>query len=75
MVILYLMKKCTLCEQVKDADEFYKDKTRPDGLEHRCKPCKIQCSKRYKNLSNKKFKVCSKCKAKKSINDFYKSSY
>lgn len=69
------MKNCTLCKQLKNAVEFYKDKTRPDGLEHRCKACKIQCSKKYKSSTVKTEKVCSKCKETQKITKFYKSKY
>lgn len=69
------MKNCTVCKQPKKIDEFYKDKTRSDGLEHRCKPCKIKCSKTYKNTNTKEFKKCSKCRLEKTISEFYSSAY
>lgn len=69
------MKKCTICKKTKSKEEFYKDKTRPDGLEHRCKSCKIQCSKKYKSDATKSVKICSKCKVTKKIDEFYKSAY
>lgn len=33
------------------------------------------CSKTYKNLSDKLYKTCSKCKLEKSVAEFYNSSY
>lgn len=34
------MKKCLDCEQELDDEEFYRDKSRPDGREPYCKECK-----------------------------------
>jgi hypothetical protein len=33
------MKKCSRCKLPKDEGEFNRDRSRPDGLNHRCKPC------------------------------------
>jgi hypothetical protein len=33
------MKKCTCCNLEKDSNEFYKDKSRPDGMVYQCKSC------------------------------------
>jgi len=33
------MKKCSKCKISKDSDLFYKDKSRKDGLNNRCKEC------------------------------------
>lgn len=33
------MKKCGTCRMNKPADEFYRCKTKPDGLDSRCKVC------------------------------------
>lgn len=34
-----ISKTCYKCKQVKSLEEFYKDRTKPDGLEARCKAC------------------------------------
>lgn len=34
------VKKCFKCKTVKDDSEFYKDKSRSDGLMYQCKDCK-----------------------------------
>lgn len=33
------MKNCTVCKESKQITEFYKDTSRSDGHEHRCKKC------------------------------------
>lgn len=33
------MKQCSICAVPKPLSEFYADKSRKDGLEHRCKVC------------------------------------
>jgi hypothetical protein len=33
------MKVCYKCSETKELTEFYKDRTRKDGLENRCKDC------------------------------------
>lgn len=33
------MKRCSRCKTLKDESEFCKDRSRPNGLNHRCKPC------------------------------------
>lgn len=44
------MKKCTNCGEVKPLEEFYKDKSKKDGRERRCKVCK----KRYYEANREK---------------------
>lgn len=34
------VRKCTACQQTKPVDNFGTDRSRPDGLASRCKPCK-----------------------------------
>lgn len=66
------MKKCYLCLQTKSVDEFYRDKTRKDGLTTKCK----QCSRTYvkKNIDpNRTHKYCSKCKVTLPLESFAKS--
>lgn len=40
-------KRCPTCNFVKDVSEFYKNKTRPDGLASECKICKGKYCKEY----------------------------
>ena len=39
-----MAKRCTKCLQWKEADEFFKDRSSPDGLHTVCKACQ----ERYK---------------------------
>ena len=32
-------KRCSLCRKVKPTSSFHKDRSRPDGLNHRCRLC------------------------------------
>src|SRR5258706_11801005 len=36
------MKTCCRCHQPKPTEAFSKDKSRPDGLQPRCKECQIE---------------------------------
>lgn len=45
------MKKCCICKQYKEENEFYKDKTRSSGLSSRCIEC---CSSRKRNRPDRK---------------------
>jgi hypothetical protein len=41
------MKFCYMCDKTKSATEFYHDRSRPDGLSSRCKPCNTTHSAKY----------------------------
>lgn len=41
------MKTCTKCKIEKQAAEFYKDKSRLDGLQSKCKPCMKSLNSSY----------------------------
>lgn len=69
------MKKCTICKLKKDLLEFYKDRSRSDGLNTKCKTCaKIGTEKRtylklfygitkedYENILRKQDNKCALC--------------
>lgn len=40
------MKKCSKCSELKELTEFYKDKTKPDGLRCSCKACQGETKKK-----------------------------
>lgn len=42
------MKRCSECQKKKPASDFHKDRSRPDGLQSRCKPCNTIVSRRYR---------------------------
>lgn len=39
------MKQCSMCGEWKDESLFHPSKTRADGLQSRCKPCKASMGK------------------------------
>jgi hypothetical protein len=45
------MKKCCKCKIEKENVEFSKDKSRKDGLYHKCKSCSKIQNKKYYNLN------------------------
>ena len=34
------MKECHVCKEMKPEDQFYTDRTRPDGLDRLCRDCR-----------------------------------
>lgn len=72
MQYTFPMKKCYLCKCSKSSGEFYKDKTRKDGLSSKCK----DCAKTYvkKNVDpDRTHKFCSKCKLSLPLSAFWTS--
>jgi hypothetical protein len=45
------MKRCHICKTIKDKHFFYKDRSRKDGLDNKCKVCTASY-KRKRRLSN-----------------------
>ena len=43
-----MQKLCYYCKVKKDISEFYKNRSRPDGLETRCKACTKERNKKYR---------------------------
>ena len=50
------MKICCKCGKVKNINNFYKDKSRIDGIDVRCKICAREKSKKYENKNYEKTK-------------------
>jgi len=83
------LKKCSgPCQEEKDRSEFYKDKSRKDGLQLWCINCQSiyrsqnkERDERYKNkmllMEKEKIenKCCFKCKKIKLIEEFSKNKY
>ena len=71
-------KRCPTCNFVKDVSEFYKNRTRPDGLASECKICKGKYCKEYlkKYTQTNKYKETrnfrSKTTYKERINSYQK---
>jgi ribosomal protein L11 methylase PrmA len=52
------MKKCSKCGEWKQISEFYKDRSKKDGLDYQCKNCKkeyLQINKEKRNESSRKY--------------------
>lgn len=43
------MKKCNICKKLKNISDFYKNKSRQDGLDYRCK----KCDNKFRDLKRK----------------------
>jgi hypothetical protein len=41
------MKKCPKCKETKPLDNFGKNKSRKDGLQRTCRPCKAEYDKKF----------------------------
>lgn len=58
-----LTKRCSICKNTKNVNEFNRDKSRADGFNHRCKPCFYKTQIVYKQTPSGK-KVHSRAKKK-----------
>lgn len=74
------LKTCSACKKVKPLDEFYKARSKVDGLHHQCKPCGSKSSKarrERKRAANNYVipveKKCSVCKATLPADHFYRN--
>lgn len=54
------MKQCAKCGQLKDLEEFYKDKTHKDGLQSICKNCVKERVSKYRQQNPEKVKRAHK---------------
>lgn len=66
-------KRCSKCGEAKGVDEFHKDRSKKDGLDHRCK----SCVKEYKALAPRydvsvTEKTCGSCGVTKGADEFNK---
>ena len=67
-------KKCCNCKTVKPASDFYKDKSRPDGLNNMCKPCKKAKAKSYMKEYGPKYYQKNKAEINEKRKARYKSN-
>lgn len=70
------MKLCQDCNTEKPETEFYRDSTRPDGLNWRCKPCHKAHVARINMLPPRNpppegMKRCQRCKETKPLEEFH----
>lgn len=70
------MKLCNDCGEEKPETEFYRDASRNDGLNWRCKPChKVHLAKLNmqppRNPAPEGMKRCQGCKETKPLDEFY----
>ena len=49
------MKRCSKCSVEKSLAEFYKDKTKKDGLQYWCKQCALNNIKKWKSNNPEQF--------------------
>ena len=49
MAIPTTTSKCSHCQQIKTADCFYANRSRPDGLSKECKPCQLEAQRKHNN--------------------------
>lgn len=45
-------KACPKCGEAKSATEFYKDRSKKDGLDNRCKPCKREQKRKWREANS-----------------------
>ncbi len=50
------MKVCSTCRQTKDESEFFRDKSKKDGLKYQCKACTNKVHMKWK--ANNWDKIC-----------------
>jgi len=83
-----MMRKCSLCNQLKVLEDFCKNKNRPYGRGYYCKVCKNKYNKKFRksktnktritkpqtNLAKDGYKICNDCKLTLHISNFTKNS-
>src|ERR1022692_4548648 len=65
-------KICGKCKVEKLVSEFFRDRTRKDGLKPRCKEC-ADLVKEKLPIPRDGFKYCIKCKIEVPLLNFYKN--
>jgi hypothetical protein len=73
-----MLKKCLKCKQLKETTEFYKNRSKKDGLQEHCKVCgkyvyvtSFNCTDcgavftvNHRNVGRRKTKLCASCVTK-----------
>ena len=70
------MKLCQACNTEKPETEFYRDRSRSDGLNWRCKPCHKEhiahlAMQPPRNPPPEGMKRCQRCKETKPLDEFF----
>jgi len=67
-------KKCSKCGEVKELEEFHRDRRKPDGRRSRCKPC-LNGPRRVRKKSEPATegeKKCARCGETKHVEEFHR---
>jgi NOL1/NOP2/fmu family ribosome biogenesis protein len=54
------MKTCSKCSNLKEPDQFFKDKSKSDGLTSRCKLCIYEKTSQYQKVNSSKRTIWNK---------------
>lgn len=46
-IIVNGMKKCSICNETKNIEDFNKDKSRADGFQYKCRQCNREVGRKY----------------------------
>jgi len=65
-------KLCPKCRKWKGESQFYRRRSRKDGLDDQCNKCSYN-EERHRTVGEVREKFCRKCKRWKNESDFYKN--
>ena len=71
------MKKCSKCKKEKELTEFYKDKSKKDGLKSWCKECHLEDSRKREsryNETRKKYREEHREESREKKKKYYKKN-
>ncbi len=61
------MKRCTKCKEEKDRGEFSPDRRKKDGLYGRCKSCRREVNRIYREVNTEKLKEMRKKSSRRNV--------
>ncbi|MDC7770332.1 HNH endonuclease [Priestia megaterium] len=72
-----MKKKCTICGESKNLDEFLKDKSKKDGTRNQCKVCHNLRKRKtpIKPTPREGYKYCASCNKEKELGEFNMRTY
>lgn len=53
--VIFIVKMCRTCKEIKTFEEFTKDKSQPDSKDTQCKFCKRKCEGEYISKNREKY--------------------